>query len=151
MEDYKMIPKLLICSSCEVTVPYPTNLRQQRLKLCDYCYSKHLEAASNHNQLNLNGGNMAKLIDEAKAYEAKAKVNNIAELTTVSTELDVKEDLEAEFPYKYVQVEGLKYKVPSSVLANLKAILEENPNLKKFKVKRTGEGMDTRYTVIPLQ
>lgn len=92
---------------------------------------------------------MAKLNEEAQAYEPK-QVNNIAELTSVSVDLDVKEDLEAEFPYKYVEVDGSRYKVPTSVLASLKSILEENPSLKTFKVKRAGEGMNTRYTVIPL-
>ena len=93
---------------------------------------------------------MAKLIEEAKNYESKAKINNIAELQSVSTDLEVMGEADAEFPYKYVIVDGQKYKVPTSVLGSLKAILEENPNLKKIKVKKTGEGMDTRYTVIPL-
>ena len=93
---------------------------------------------------------MAKLSEEAKNYESKAKVNNIADLQSVSTDLDVKEDTEAEFPYKYVTIDNQRYKVPGSVLISLKAILEENKDLKKFKVKKTGEGMETRYTVIPL-
>jgi hypothetical protein len=93
---------------------------------------------------------MAKLSEEAIAYEGKGKIKNIAELNAVSTDLEVKQDSEAEFPYRYIEVEGEKYKIPSSVLGSLKAILEENPNLKKFKVKKTGEGMETRYTVIPL-
>jgi hypothetical protein len=93
---------------------------------------------------------MAKLIDEAKNFESKAKVNNIADLQSVSTDLDVKEALDAEFPYKYVLVDGQKYRVPASILGSLKAILEENPKLSKFKVKKSGEGMETRYTVIPL-
>jgi len=93
---------------------------------------------------------MASLSEEAKNFESKAKVNNIADLQSVSTDLQVKEETEAEFPYKYVIVDGLKYKVPTSVLASLRAILEENKDLKKFKVKKTGEGMETRYTVIPL-
>lgn len=93
---------------------------------------------------------MASLSEEAKNFESRAKVNNIADLQSVSTDLEVKEEVEAEFPYKYVVVEGSKYKVPTSVLASLRAILEENKDLKKFKVKKTGEGMETRYTVIPL-
>lgn len=93
---------------------------------------------------------MAKLNETALAYEGKGKIKNIAELNSVSTDLEVKEDVEAEFPYKYIEVDGEKYKVPSSVLGSLKAILEENPKLAKFKVKKTGEGMETRYTVIPL-
>lgn len=93
---------------------------------------------------------MGNVKDEAQGYEPKAKVKNISELPSVETDFAVFEDEEAEFPYKYIEVNGERYKLPLSVLASLKAILEENPNLKKFKVKKTGEGMDTRYTVIPL-
>ncbi len=93
---------------------------------------------------------MGSIKDEAKDYKSAAKVKNISELATVETDFAVLEDSEAEFPYKYVEANGERYKMPASVLASLKAILEENPNLKKFKVKKTGEGMDTRYTVIPL-
>jgi len=93
---------------------------------------------------------MASLKDTAINHEQKSKVNNIADLQSVSTDLEVKEDTEAEFPYQYVEIEEIRYRIPSSVLSNLKAILEENKELKKFKVKKTGEGMDTRYTVIPL-
>lgn len=93
---------------------------------------------------------MGTIKDKAKEYVAKAKVKNISELPSVETALVVFEDVEAEFPYSYLEVNGERYKIPASVLASLKAILEENPNLKKFKVKKSGEGMETRYTVIPL-
>lgn len=93
---------------------------------------------------------MASLKDTAQGFESKAKVNNIADLPSVSTDLEVKEETKAEFPYQYIVVDNQKYRVPSSVFASLKAILEENPKLAKVKVKKTGEGMETRYTVIPL-
>ena len=93
---------------------------------------------------------MGNVKDEAMGYEPKAKVKNISELPSVETDVAVLEDTEAEFPYKYIEIEGERYRVPLSVLGSLKAILEENPNLKKFKVKKSGEGMETRYTVIPL-
>lgn len=93
---------------------------------------------------------MGTVKDEAQGYEPKATVRNISELPSIETDMAVFDEKEAEFPYKYIEVEGQRYKVPLSVLGNLKAILEENPNLKKFKVKKQGEGMDTRYTVIPL-
>ena len=92
---------------------------------------------------------MATISEEAKAYESK-QINNIADLDSVPTSLEVKEEKKAEFPYKYVELNGERYKVNVSVLASLKAILEDNPNLKKFKVKKSGEGMNTKYTVIPL-
>ena len=98
---------------------------------------------------------MANLKEEAQAYESTA-TKNISELPTVSTtDLDVQErtgtnDEGKEFSYKYITIEGFDYRVPASVLKSLKAILEENPNLKTFKVKKTGAGMTTEYTVIPL-
>lgn len=93
---------------------------------------------------------MGSVKDEAQGYEPKAKVKNISELPSIETNLVVFNEEESEFPYKYIEVNGERYKLPLSVLGSLKAILEENPNLKKFKVKKQGEGMDTRYTVIPL-
>jgi len=92
---------------------------------------------------------MAKLNQEAKDYEPK-QIKTIADLNEVSVDLDVQQEAEAEFPYKYVEVEGERYKVPYSVLAALKEILADNPTLKRFKVKKSGEGMKTKYTVIPL-
>lgn len=92
---------------------------------------------------------MAKLKEEAQKYESK-QVKNIAELEIVTIDLDVKEANDAEFPYKFIEVDGEKYRVPESVLGSLKAILEDNPNLAKFRVKKSGEGMKTKYTVIPL-
>jgi len=94
------------------------------------------------------------LKDTAQAYESKS-VGNIADLPKVSTELVVEEregtnDEGKTFAYKVVIVEGQEYRVPASVLKSLKAILEDNSNLKTFKVKKTGQGMNTEYTVIPL-
>ena len=89
------------------------------------------------------------LKEEAKEY-TPSQIKNISELDSVSTDLMIHEDNEAEFPYKFIMIDGEKYKVPTSVIASLKSILEENPELKKFKVKRTGEGLKTKYTVIPL-
>jgi hypothetical protein len=89
------------------------------------------------------------LKEEAMGYEPK-QIKNISELDSVPTELEIFEELNAEYPYKYIVVDNEKYKVPLSVLFSLKAIFDENPNLKTFKVKKTGDGMNTKYTVIPL-
>lgn len=91
----------------------------------------------------------------AQAYESQS-VGNIADLQKVSTDLKVEtksgtnEKGEA-FIYKVVKVDGNEYRVPLSVIRSLKAILEDNPNLQYFKVRKSGQGMDTTYTVIPLQ
>lgn len=87
--------------------------------------------------------------EKAQAYEP-SQIHNISELNEISTDMEVKSEGEVEFPYDYIEINNERYKVPVSVFASLKAILQENPNLKKFKVKKTGEGMNTKYTTIPL-
>jgi hypothetical protein len=52
---------------------------------------------------------------------------------------------------KVIVVDGIDYRVPGSVIGNLKAILEKKPSLRKFSVSRQGKDKDnTKYTVIPL-
>jgi len=97
---------------------------------------------------------MANLKDTATAYEAPQTLN-IADLEIVSVDVDVKTETginkdNEEFTYSYIEVDGKKYRVPNSVLAELKTILEDNPKLTKFRVKKAGSGLQTRYTVIPL-
>lgn len=94
------------------------------------------------------------LKEAAMTYESHS-VGNIADLPKVSTDLHIedREGINEEgktFLYKVIIVDGLEYRVPASVLKSLKAILDDNPNLKTFKVKKTGQGMSTEYTVIPL-
>jgi len=88
-----------------------------------------------------------------------SSTKNISELKEVSVEMDLQDD-KFEFTkegnikiveQKVIEVDGEKYRVPISVIQQLQVMIEDNPNLKKFKVKKTGEGKDnTRYTVIPL-
>jgi len=94
------------------------------------------------------------LKEAAKAYEGKS-TGNIADLPKVSTDLKLEDresvnDKQEKYTYQVIIIEGQEYRVPASVLKSLKAILEENPNLASFKVKKSGQGFDTTYTVIPL-
>jgi hypothetical protein len=97
---------------------------------------------------------MKTIKDEAKAYEPKQVTKNISELQSVSTDLVLEDDSfeyeGKEVKQKVVVVNGERYRMPVSVLRDLKVILDDNPNLKAFKVKKTGQQMETRYTVIPL-
>jgi len=104
------------------------------------------------------GGNkqMVTIAEDAKQFEPKSTTKNIADLPEVSTDLQIKiekgknNETGEEFEFKYVELNGDKYRIPGIVIGSLKVILAENPNLKKFKVKKTGQGLETRYTVIPL-
>ena len=94
------------------------------------------------------------LKEAAQTYESHS-VGNIADLPKVSTDLQLEDregtnDEGKTFQYKVIIIENQAYRVPASVLKSLKAILEDNPNLKEFKVKKTGQGLATEYTVIPL-
>ena len=92
----------------------------------------------------------------ALAYEAPARTGNISDLPQVSADLKVtsetftKKDGD-EFTIQTVTVDGAKYRVPTSVINQVKVLLEDNPKLQNIKVKKTGQGMDTEYVVIPLQ
>jgi len=97
---------------------------------------------------------MANLKETAQAYEPPQTLN-IADLEVVSVDAEIKTETgknkdDEEFTYNYIEVDDKKYRVPNSVLTELKTIIEEQPELKKFRVKKTGSGLQTRYTVVPL-
>jgi hypothetical protein len=76
-------------------------------------------------------------------------------LEVVRTDIDVTDETfgegEDSFTLKVATIGDEKYRIPVSVLKNLKSILEVKPNLKTFRVKKSGSGMNTEYTVIPLE
>lgn len=95
----------------------------------------------------------------AQSYEPTQKTKNVADLPEISTDLKLVDDeftftnekgVEETVKQKVVIVDDEKYVVKTSVINQLKVIMEDNPNLKKFKVKKAGTGMDTKYQVIPL-
>ena len=98
---------------------------------------------------------MTTIKEDALAYESKSTLN-IAELQEVTVNLELLEEKginnETAEPYtfKYVLLNNEKYRVPWVVLDQLKAQLEANPTLEKFRVKKDGQGKLTKYTVIPI-
>ena len=98
---------------------------------------------------------MANLKETAKAFESK-QTKNIADLERVSVNVEIeqrtfKEGTPEEFTVDVALFEGEEYRVPRSVLFSLKEYLSDIPDLKHIKVKKAGEGINTRYTVIPLR
>lgn len=103
---------------------------------------------------------MASIKDEAMNF-TPTNTLNISDLAKVSTDLELVKDSfeitdkvtkeQKTVNQEVVIVEDIKYRCPVSVKQQLKVLLEDNPALKFFKVKRTGTTMeDTRYQVIPL-
>ena len=101
---------------------------------------------------------MVKIADFAKTYESKT-IKNIAELPEVPTDIEIEDD---SFDFekdgktktvkqKVIEVNGEKYRVPISVIQQLKVLVDDNPKLARFKVKKSGTTKeDTKYQVIPL-
>jgi len=103
---------------------------------------------------------MSKISEYVKDYEPTTKTKNIAELDKVSTDLELEDD-DYEFTkdgetktvkQKVIVVDGENYRVPVTVLQQLKILIEDDPDLKSFKVKRSGSTKDdTRYQVIGIK
>lgn len=98
---------------------------------------------------------MAKLGEEAMAYEPK-KTKNIADLEVVSLFQEVEERNGTDkngkdFSYKVIVIANEEYRVPNSVLADIKALKEVKPDLKTVRVIKKGQGLNTEYTVVPME
>ena len=89
-------------------------------------------------------------MEEAEEYEPP-QTKNIADLGVVDLGSEVKEEKDVEFPYKYIEKDNERYRVPITVIKSIKALKEDKKDLRFVKVKRTGEGLKTEYTVIPVQ
>ena len=90
----------------------------------------------------------------AKEY-TPSQMKNIAELEVVRADTEIKKETRKDqnnedYQVMFIVIEGVEYRVPSSVVTQLKAVIEAKPDLTSFRVTRTGTGMNTKYQVIPL-
>lgn len=96
---------------------------------------------------------MATLRETAQEYEPPQTLN-IAELDKIPIDIELydgegkKADGET-FAYKYAKIDGKDYRVAGSIIGGIKAILKKMPSLKFVTVIKQGQGMNTRYQVIP--
>jgi len=98
---------------------------------------------------------MTTILEEAQAYEAQ-QLKNIADLEAVSVQQEIKKEVRKnkdgeEYQIAYVVIGGVEYRVPNSVLTQIKDISEAKPEMKTFKVSKKGEGLNTTYMVIDLE
>lgn len=97
---------------------------------------------------------MASLKEEALRYEPPQTLN-IADLDKIPIDIELKDgegkDSDGEvFKYKYAVIDGKQYRVAGSIIGGIKALLGKLPNLKYVSVIKQGQGMNTRYQVIPI-
>lgn len=98
---------------------------------------------------------MVSLRESAKAFVPQT-TKNIAELEAVSLDVPITEKSGVSkdgqpFSFHVATIAGEEYRVPSSVLNDIKAIMTAKPSLKTIKVIKKGQGMNTSYTVVPLE
>ncbi|KYK20678.1 hypothetical protein AYK24_09815 [Thermoplasmatales archaeon SG8-52-4] len=92
------------------------------------------------------------LREEAQAYRPQ-EVLNVADLEAVPLDNVTIQDGEGEdsegkkFSYKFFELTGKKYRVPSTVFEEIQKIIKLRPDVKYVKVSKTGEGKKTRYSV----
>lgn len=94
------------------------------------------------------------LLSAVENYEPKKRTHNIADLDSFSltepTALRTdKNKQNEEYSYKVLIRDGKEYRIPWNVLEDMKELRKSNPNLKAFKVLKSGSGLDTRYRTIP--
>lgn len=90
----------------------------------------------------------------AKEYEPKT-MGNITELEVVRTDIEIKSEDRVDqnnesYHVMFVVVDNREFRIPSSVVTQLKVLINAKPDLATFKVNKTGEGKLTKYQVIPL-
>ena len=97
---------------------------------------------------------METIKEKALAYEP-VTTKNVGDLELLSLNYPVHEETgidsnNKEYIYKYVEIDGFRYRIPNKVLGDIKSILEANPTTTTIKVIRKGEGLKTTYTVVPV-
>lgn len=97
------------------------------------------------------------LKEQAKDYVPNAKTQNIADLERVDIEnvellngSGTNKETNEPFTYKYIIVNEIEYRVPLPVIGQIKTHLEANSSLKYVKVVKSGTGLATQYTVVPV-
>ncbi len=128
------------CKNCGASF-VPKNNKEETCNICQLNLQEVLK--------------MTSIKESSLAYEPQ-KTKNIADLDKVSVDLEIKEETfnegtKDEFTLHVVEIDKEQYRVPDSVRKSLKAILQEKPGLKTMKVIKSGEGLNTSYTVVPIE
>ena len=98
---------------------------------------------------------MSNLKEAAKGYEP-TQLKNIADLESVNLDVNFEKVTKdkadgSTYDVNLIRIDGEEYRVPNSVLEKMQILLKEKPELKKVKVVKSGEGLKTNYTVVPLE
>ncbi len=96
---------------------------------------------------------MSTIGETAKEYEP-TRMKTIADAEVISvSQVFQEEDRDTQdgekYHVKFIVIDDVEYRVPNSVLEQLKTMMEEKPEMTTFSVSKKGEGKGTKYTVVP--
>ena len=99
---------------------------------------------------------MAKLNEFVKDFIPQT-TKNASELDVINISSEILHDGKGmneegeEYTYSYLLINNEKYRITSGVIKQLKDMLQANPTMTKFKIKKSGEGKTgTKYMVLPI-
>lgn len=135
------------CSKC--CIP----LEDGEEDVCEHCDpdSNSTETIKSNKEVK---NKMATVKELAENYVPASSLT-IADLEAVSASQEIiektyKKDTDDEYTNNVIVQGDKDYRVPDTVLKQLKVMIAEKPEMTTFKVKKEGEGITTTYTVIPL-
>jgi len=94
------------------------------------------------------------LKEAATKFVAKT-ISNVAVLDRVPINAEIelktfKEGTKEEYESYIATIEGNEFYIAMSVMGQIQEFIADMPGLKAVRVKKNGEGLNTRYVVIPL-
>ena len=96
-----------------------------------------------------------KLGEHAKQFKIK-QYADICDVKAIPVDTEIYTDGKGtttsgeEFTYSYIMDGENEVRIPKTVIAQLREHLTNNAMMKYFKVARSGSGLNTTYTVIPV-
>lgn len=98
---------------------------------------------------------MVTLGEGSDGFEPKS-MRNITDLEIVKLDVELvmneeRKDSEGkQYIVNYAIVDGQEYRIPSSVLEQIKEIRKQKPDTKAVKVTKSGSGLGTKYNTFAL-
>ena len=101
---------------------------------------------------------MSNLSIRQKAIEATSEnteIKNVADLVQINIDTVLEsrtfaKGTDKEFTINGFEVDGVFYRVPNTVVTQIKILLEDIPDLQFVKVKKSGKDLNTVYMVSPV-
>jgi len=84
----------------------------------------------------------------------RTTIKNVSDLKELSLDVDIEDRIfgsgDQAFTVTGFEMDNVFYRIPKTVLSQIKMLLEDNIDLERVKIKKVGTGMQTQYLVTPM-